>query len=234
MHDPLMDPSTLDARFNAVQLRIAAAVSAAKRDPATVTLVAVSKTHPAASISALRSLGHCDFGENYVQEWTDKQAVFAHDTALRWHLIGHLQSNKAKLVAAHAAMVHSVDSSKIAQSLDRHASVRPSRLSVLVQVNVGDETQKSGCEPSELGDILDAVDRCKHLALSGLMTIPPVTENPAESLRFFELLASLQRKHGGDRRLPHLSMGMTHDLEYAIQSGATIVRVGTAIFGARG
>lgn len=225
--------TTIQTQFRSVQQRIEAAAIAAKREPNSVLLIAVSKLHPVSAIEALRAIGHSDFGENYVQEWSEKQTQLAHDHGLRWHLIGHLQTNKAKLVAPLAAMVQSVDSLKIAQALDRHAGARSAPLPVLVQVNVGDEEQKSGCSPQELSSILDGVAKCSNLVLRGLMTIPPVTENPADSMRYFTALVALRDRFGGAARLPELSMGMTHDLDYAISAGATMVRVGTAIFGSR-
>jgi pyridoxal phosphate enzyme (YggS family) len=225
--------NSLAARYSHTLERVQRAVIAAKRPVDSVKLIAVSKTQPVDAIALIHSLGQRDFGENYVQEWSDKRAHFASDPSVQWHFIGHLQSNKAKLVAPYVTMVHTVDSAKIAHALERHAAGRATPLAVLIQVNVGSEAQKSGCDPTALSALLDTVESCNCLRLAGLMCIPPVSDNPADSMRYFELLATLRDKHGGARRLPELSMGMTHDLEVAIAAGATLVRVGTALFGER-
>ncbi|MEO6602667.1 MAG: YggS family pyridoxal phosphate-dependent enzyme, partial [Polyangiaceae bacterium] len=159
-------------------------------------------------------------------------AELADLTELRWHMIGHLQRNKARIVAPLAALIHTVDSVELARELDKRVMGEP-RLSVLVEVNVGGEAQKSGCARDALGDLLQALDDAPHLRVAGLMCVPPHTEAPSGARPFFDELVRLRNMHGGAERLPELSMGMTADLEYAVAAGATIVRVGTAIFGER-
>jgi hypothetical protein len=235
-------------RLGLVRARIDAAARAAGRDPASVRLVAVSKTKPAEDVRAAYDAGQRDFGENYVQEMAAKAKALADLGDLRIHFIGHLQRNKAKLAASVASVVHTIDSVRLARELGKHAAEPDSRarrglmagaaavgrLTVLAEVNVGGEAEKSGCRPDELGAVLAAIDDAPALRLAGLMTVPPISENADDSRRFFDALVELQRQHGGVARLPELSMGMTHDLEQAIAAGATIVRVGRAIFGGRG
>ena len=172
--------------------------------------------------------GQVIFGENYVQEFIGKAQEVAEP--VEWHFIGHLQRNKAKIVAPVASVVHTVDSARLAEELGKRAGAS---LPVLVEVNVGGEDQKSGCRAAELGAVLDAVEKETTLRLRGLMTVPPLSDDPLTSRPFFEQLVAIRSEHGGPQRLPDLSMGMSHDLEEAIRAGATIVRVGTAIFGAR-
>lgn len=223
-------PTDIGSRLEAVRARIAAAARSSGRDPAEVRLVAVSKTKDAASIRLAHAAGQRDFGENYAQELVKKAAELEDLRDLRWHFIGHLQRNKAKVVAPVASVVHTVDSARLAEELGKRAV---QRLPVLVEVNVGGEDQKSGCRENELDAVLDAVEKESKLRLTGLMTVPPASEEPEASRRFFDELVRLREAHGGAGRLPDLSMGMSHDLEEAIRAGATIVRVGTAIFGAR-
>ena len=242
--------SDIAANLGAVRARIEEAARRAGRDPASVRLVAVSKTKPAEDIRRAHAEGQRDFGENYVQELAAKAAALADLTDIRFHFIGHLQRNKAKLVARIASAVHTVDSVRLAVELGKRAAEVRSQgairqsfapvgntsaapLLVLAEVNVGGEAQKSGCSPDELGRVLDAIETEPSLRLAGLMTVPPHTEDPAGARRFFDELVSVRDAHGGPSRLPELSMGMTHDLEHAIAAGATIVRVGTAIFGER-
>jgi len=236
---------TLATRISEVKARIAAAAARAGRAPEAVTLVAVSKHMPPALVREAHAAGLRDFGENYVQELVGKASELSDLTELRWHLIGHLQRNKARQVVSVASAVATVDSVALAAELGRRAAACPvpparrlpaaadGRLVVLVEVNVGGEDAKSGCAPGELGAILEAVEREPCLALRGLMTVPPFTEDPNAARPHFERLVELQQTHGGGSRLPELSMGMSHDLEAAIAAGATQVRVGTALFGER-
>jgi pyridoxal phosphate enzyme (YggS family) len=215
-----------------VRDRIARAAEAASRAPASVRLVAVSKTKPAAAIREAYEAGQRDFGENYAQELAQKAEELADLVDLRWHFIGHLQSNKARMVAPVAHLVHTVDSASLATELAKRAKkAGRDALDVLVEVNVGGEAQKHGATAAALGEVVAAIAAAKPLRLRGLMTMPPHDLEGAR--RAFEALASLQATHGGKAKLPELSMGMSDDLEVAIASGATIVRVGTAIFGAR-
>jgi pyridoxal phosphate enzyme (YggS family) len=215
-----------------VRDRIERAARAAQRDPASITLVAVSKTKPPAAVREAYAAGQRDFGENYAQEMAQKAEELGDLPEIRWHFIGHLQSNKAKVVARVASVVHTVDTASLAKELGKRAAKeRAEPLSVLVEVNVGGEAQKHGASPSGLGEVLDAIAKEPSLALRGLMTMPPHDLIAARSA--FDALVSLRNLHGGRARMPDLSMGMSDDLEIAIACGATIVRVGTAIFGAR-
>jgi pyridoxal phosphate enzyme (YggS family) len=220
-----------------VKDRILRAATAVGREPASVRLVAVSKTKPAAAVRAAYEAGQRDFGENYAQELVDKAAELADLVELRWHFIGHLQTNKARFVARIASMVHTIDGPALARELGKRAAKEGrgtgghDRLPVLVEVNVGGEPQKHGATAAALGSVLAAVDAEPALVLRGLMTMPP---NDLEAARrAFEALSSLRTVHGGAARLPELSMGMSDDLEIAVACGATLVRVGTAIFGGR-
>jgi len=200
------------------------------RDPADVGLLAVSKTQPAAAIREAFAAGLRDFGENYLQEALDKQAALA-DLALTWHFIGPIQSNKTKPIAEHFAWVHSVDRLKIAQRLSdqRPAGLPP--LNVCLQVNVSGEASKSGCAPEDLQPLAQAVAGLPRLHLRGLMCIPAPSDDPAEQHAAFARLRALRDALG--LGLDTLSMGMSQDLEAAIAEGATWVRIGTALFGAR-
>lgn len=234
---------TVAERLAEVRERIARAATEAGRDPSGVRLLAASKTKSPGLIREAYAAGQRDFGENYVQELAEKGEALADLPDIRWHMIGHLQSNKARHVVEHASAVHTVHSAKLARELGRRAADHPvpearrffddARLVVLVEVNVGGEAQKSGCAPEELGAVLDAIDAEPALVLRGLMTVPPHTDDPAGARPFFDELVRLRDAHGGTPRLPELSIGMTHDLEQAVMAGSTIVRVGTAIFGAR-
>lgn len=231
-----MSDGEIAERLAHVRDRIARAAKAVGREPDAVRLIAVSKTKPADAIRAAYAAGQRDFGENYAQELATKAVELADLADLRWHFIGHLQTNKARFVARAAHFVHTVDGPSLARELGKRAAKEGwgdmrERLPVLVEVNVGGEPQKHGSSAADLGDVLTSVDAEPSLVLRGLMTMPP---NDLEAARrVFEALASLRNLHGGKARLPELSMGMSDDLEVAIASGATLVRVGTAIFGTR-
>ena len=186
-----------------------------------------------AIVEALEA-GCLDFGENYVQELQAKATELTPHSALRWHFIGHLQRNKARHVVAVPALavVHGIDSAPLLQELDKRAAQLDRRLDGLLQVNVAGEDSKGGCAPDELATLLAEAERCRHLRIRGLMTMPPIGE-PEEARPHFRALRQLRDAHGGVSRLPELSMGMSHDFEVAIEEGATLVRVGTAIFGQR-
>lgn len=214
--------------------RVAAAARAAGREPRTVALLAVSKTHPASAIREAYAAGQRDFGESYAQELRDKAEELADLGDLRWHFIGHLQTNKAKYVARVAHAVHSVDDAGLARELaKRVASYGRAPLRVLVEVNAGIEAQKAGVAAESLPALLDVVRSLPELELRGLMTMPPFGDLEV-ARRVFDRLVSLREGLGGAGALPELSMGMSDDLEVAVAAGSTIVRVGTAIFGARG
>jgi PLP dependent protein len=218
-----------------VRARIRAAALANARDAESVTLIAVSKLQPAEAVREAYAAGQRDFGENYVQELVQKAEALRDLPDLRWHLIGHLQRNKAKLVAGLVSLVHSVDSLDLALELaKRHAAATPERrLPVLIEVSIAGEAQKHGAAPEALGELCAGIEALPALALRGLMCVPPLSEAPSAARPYFDALARLRDEHGGAARLPELSMGMTHDLEHAVAAGATLVRVGTAIFGAR-
>lgn len=218
-----------------VRSRIDAAARAAGREPAQVKLVAVSKTHPAEAVREAYAAGQRDFGENYVQELVQKAEALSDLPDLRWHLIGHLQRNKAKLVAPLVSLVHTVDSVELGRELAkrRASGGKSEHLPVLVEVSIAGEEQKHGLAPTQLPELLDALEQLPELSLRGLMCVPPLTEDAALSRPHFDALVRLRDQHGGAARLPELSMGMTHDLEHAVAAGATLVRVGTAIFGSR-
>jgi hypothetical protein len=194
----------------------------------------VSKLQPEALIRAAYACGQRDFGENYVQELVSKREALADLAEIRWHLIGHLQRNKAKYVAPFVHLAHTVDDRDLGAELGRRAKSAGRVLDALVQVNVGGEAQKSGCAPGDLAALLRDLAAVEGLRVRGLMTVPPHTDDPAGAGPFFDALRALRDAHGGPEALPTLSMGMTHDLEVAVAAGATLVRVGTAIFGARG
>jgi PLP dependent protein len=222
------------ARLAEVRARIERAASAAGRDASRVMLVAVSKTKGPEAVREAYAAGQRIFGESYAQELASKAEALADLPDLEWHFIGHLQTNKARLVARHAHLVHTVDSEALARELGKRAAreARVIPLPVLIEVRVGGEPQKAGAAPSEIAEVMRAVQAQEALALRGLMTVPPAGD-PAVARRVFETLVSLRNLHGGTALLPDLSMGMTADLEVAVACGATMVRVGTAIFGAR-
>lgn len=227
--------STFAQRLSEIQSRIADAAARAGRDAREVTLVAVSKTHPVEAVLEAIAAGVTDFGENRVQEAMTKIPSVT-STAVRWHLIGHLQSNKAKPAAEHFAWVQSVDSATLAARLDRLAGEAGRTLSVLLQVRLGDEDTKSGMEETDLVNVFRAVREMPHLRVAGLMAIPPFLENPEDVRPFFRRLREWRdaiNERFPETPLNELSMGMSHDFEVAIEEGATMVRVGTALFGSR-
>ena len=219
--------------LEAVRERIATACARAGRPLESVRLLAVSKTYGPEAVGAAAAAGQTRFGENRVQEAAAK--IPACPGHLQWHLIGHLQSNKAAQAAQLFDWIHSVDSLKLLEALDRHAGEAGRRLEVMVQVNVSGERSKSGLAPGEVPAVLAAGSRLPHVQIRGVMTIPPLAEDPEKSRMFFRELR--ERRDGWAAQtgldLAELSMGMTHDLEVAIEEGATFVRVGTGIFGAR-
>ena len=220
-------------RLHAVRDRIARAARSAGRDPQAVRLVAVSKFHPARMIAALAEAGQRDFGESYVQEACAKQAELAH-LALRWHCVGHVQTNKAKNAAGCFQCIHSLDSLKLVQALRRHIPASR-RQQVLIQVNMGNEEQKSGIHQEELFSLSEHVARMPEFDLAGLMCLPPFFDNGALARPYFALLRELCERLRArlGLALPELSMGMSGDFDEAVAEGATLVRIGTDIFGPR-
>jgi len=223
----------LAGRIAGVRERIAKAAARAGRSEQSVRLVAVSKRNAAAAVRDAHAAGLRAFGENYAQELVAKAAEVSALDGIEWHLIGHLQTNKARHVAPVIAMVHTIDSADIATELGKRAAKLGRTIRALIEVNVARDPKKTGCAPDELGLIVEAVRAAGALELSGLMTMPPYADDADAARPFFAQLRELQARHGGPRALPELSMGMSHDLEAAIAEGATIVRVGTAIFGER-
>lgn len=223
----------LHARLAAVQDAIMAAAERHGRPVDSVSLLAVSKTQPAEAIRAVAAAGQRRFGENYLQEALAKMAELA-DLDLEWHFIGPLQSNKTRPVAEHFAWVHSVDRLKLAERLSAQRPATLPPLNVCLQVNISAEASKSGCSVAELPALARAVAALPGLRLRGLMAIPaPASGLEQQCLPFRQLHAALEQLNTGGLNLDTLSMGMSDDLEAAIAEGATLVRVGSAIFGAR-
>lgn len=222
---------TIADRYRATRAAVDAACTAAGRRPDEVTLVAVSKLHPAASIEEAIAAGATDLGENYVQELLGKQAEVA--GAARWHFIGHLQRNKARAIAGKVALIHAVDSLALGVELARRltpGAVQP----ILVAVNIADEASKHGVSLADAPALVAALAEVPGLRVDGLMTMPPPVDDPEDARPHFAALAALRdRLATAARPLPHLSMGMSGDFAVAIACGATIVRIGTAIFGDR-
>ncbi|MBI6940405.1 YggS family pyridoxal phosphate-dependent enzyme [Pseudomonas putida] len=222
--------STIADNLSALATRIDSAARAAGREPASVHLLAVSKTKPASAIRESHAAGVRDVGENYLQEALAKQVELP-DLPLIWHFIGPIQSNKTKAIAEHFDWVHSVDRLKIAQRLSEQRPSALPPLNICLQVNVSGEQSKSGCAPADLPALANAVAALPNLRLRGLMAIPEPSEDRATQEAAFASLRQLQEGLG--LGLDTLSMGMSHDLEAAIAQGATWVRIGTALFGVR-
>ncbi len=228
--------ATIAANLSAVRLRIERATRAAGRDPADVQLVAVSKTFNADHVRAAFAAGQRDFGENRVQEALQKIDQLT-DLPLRWHLIGHLQSNKARKAAWAFACIHSVDCAELLEKLEEAAVERGAGPELLVQVDLAGEVTKYGADPADVPGIFKAARGCRAVRLIGLMLLPPFAEDPEQARPYFRRLRELRDElHAGGieaSMLRELSMGMSHDLEVAVEEGSTLVRVGTAIFGKR-
>lgn len=222
--------STIADNIGQVRQRIRAAADAVQRDANSIHLLAVSKTKPAQALREAYAAGLCDFGENYLQEALGKQAELT-DLPLSWHFIGPIQSNKTRAIAENFAWVHSVDRLKIAQRLSEQRPADLPPLNICIQVNVSGEASKSGCAPADLPALAHAISALPRLKLRGLMAIPEPTEDRTEQDAAFAAVRDLQASL--NLPLDTLSMGMSHDLESAIAQGATWVRIGTALFGAR-
>ena len=226
----------IDQRLHKLRTALATAARRCGRDPAGIKLIAVSKRFPVAAMLEARASGQTVFGENYLQEAAEKRALLPTDVEL--HLIGHLQSNKAKAAAALFTMIHTIDRFKIADALNRHLEEEQRRLDVLVQVNVGRDPKKAGVLPEDTEALLGRLTALSSLRVMGLMTMPPYDDAPEQSRPCFRELRRLAETF--DRRglfaadaAPELSMGMSHDYRVAIEEGATMIRIGTAIFGER-
>jgi PLP dependent protein len=212
-------------RVEQVEERIAKAAERAGRSRSEITLVAVTKKFPAETMREAYALGLRVFGENYVQEFQAKQPALADLKDAEFHLIGHLQSNKSRIGADLFDAIETVDSAKLARRLNEAGK----KLEVMIEVKLSEEESKAGAAPESVPELIDAIRDCPNLNLTGLMTMPPWSEDPEATRPYFRRLAQLARERG----LPKLSMGMSHDLEAAIEEGSTHVRVGTALFGPR-
>ena len=225
MSDSERRPPAIASRLATVRARIEAAAERVGRDPASISVIAVSKRKPVEDIVAAYGAGQRDFGENYVQEFAAKRELLPPLEHARFHFIGKLQSNKAGKAAGLFSTIHTLDSSKLARRLDRFG--KP--LEVFLEVKLSAEESKSGMDPELLEAVLEDVSAAPNLRLSGLMTMPPWNADPEQARPYFRQLRELAERHG----IGGLSMGMSHDLEVAIEEGATHLRVGTAIFGPR-
>ena len=229
--------SDLKANYENILRRIANAAARSGREPAEIKLVAVSKTHPASTVREAIDLGYTIFGENKVQEAESKIREIGRDTA-EWHLIGHLQSNKARKAVQLFDVIHSLDSVELAQRLERICiEEKREKLSVLVQVDLAGEETKSGISVRDLPELVKYLQRCDRLKLEGLMILPPLNELPEATRHYFRRIREIRDELASQGVFANgtgeLSMGMSHDFEVAIEEGSTIVRVGTAIFGER-
>ena len=228
--------SSIANRLAEVKRRIADAAASAGRDPSSVRLIAVSKTFPINAIREACAAGQVDFGENKVQEGLQKFATSA-DLSIRWHLLGHLQTNKARKAVSAFAMIQSVDSLELLQKLDRAAEESGRTPELLIQVDLAGEATKFGVPAGEVPRLLEAAGACRAARVVGLMTLPPIPDTPEDARPWFHRLRDLRDEWLASGvpapMLRELSMGMSGDFEVAIQEGATMVRVGTAIFGSR-
>lgn len=224
----------LAQRLKAVQTRITDTAKACNRPPDSILLLAVSKTQPAEAVKTAAQAGQTRFGENYLQDALPKiQVLNEQGFNLEWHFIGPIQSNKTRAIAEHFQWVHSVDRLKVAQRLSEQRPTQQPALKVCIQVNIGNEPQKAGIEPENLNTLASAIIQLPQLELHGLMAIPPAAATPEQQHSAFAKLRELFEKLPATNTLDTLSMGMSNDLEAAIAEGSTMVRIGTAIFGAR-
>jgi PLP dependent protein len=232
----VIDAVALQTRLAGVRDRLARAAGRVRRDPASVRLVAVSKTFSAEHVRAAAAAGQVDFGENKVQEALQKIADTS-DLPIRWHLIGHLQSNKARKAGAEFSMIHSVDEAALVTRLDESARAAGRSLELLVQVDLAGEATKHGAPEEALAAIFEAARACRSARVVGLMVLPPATDDPEGARPYFRKLREIRDgllAGGVDHSmLSELSMGMSHDFEVAVEEGSTLVRVGSAIFGER-
>lgn len=227
--------TSIKSHLATINDRIRQAAIAAGRAPESVRLVAVSKTHPAGSIREALAAGQTVFGESYIQEAREKIAALP-DAPAEWHFIGHLQTNKAKYAVRLFELIHSVDSLRLAEAIDQEAAKRGKVQRVLIQVNIAGEATKSGSAPEAAAALVQQAAALPHLSVEGLMTLPPFFDDPVRARPFFKRLRKIRdtiTAASPHIRLPELSMGMTGDFEAAIAEGATLVRIGTAIFGDR-
>jgi len=229
--------NSIERNIQLVKKKMADAASACGRPPSEITLLAISKTYTVEAISQAAAGGLSEFGENRVQEAEGKILFFRGNTEFKWHLVGHLQSNKSRLAAALFDVVHSLDSIRLAGKLNQACLDIGKKLSVLLQVDLGKEEAKFGAALGRVQEIVEAISLLEGLQLDGLMTLPPYFEDPERTRPYFarlrELRDTLEARKPGCLGSQHLSMGMSHDFDVAIQEGSTIVRIGTSIFGSR-
>lgn len=218
-----------------VEERVQAACARANRAREEVTLIAVSKTKPVEMLEEIYTAGARDFGENKVQELTEKYEQLPRD--IKWHMIGHLQRNKVKYIVDKVELIHSVDSVRLAETIEQEAAKKNVIVDILIEVNVAEEESKFGVKVEEVLDLIQEIAKFSHIRIKGLMTIAPYVENPEENREIFaqlkQLSVDIASKNIDNICVDVLSMGMTNDYEVAIEEGATMVRVGTGIFGAR-
>lgn len=229
--------TSIAQNIRSIRERIARAATTRQRAPEEVTLLAISKTFPIESIALAVEAGVRQFGENRVQEAEDKIPYFSGNPMLEWHLVGHLQSNKTRRAAELFDVIHSLDSVKLASRLNQACLEVGKVVSILLQVDLGGEATKFGAHPDQIPEIIEGLSVMKGLRLDGLMIIPPFLQDPEQVRPYFQKLRklkdTLESEQPGCLGRQHLSMGMSHDFEVAIEEGATIVRIGTAIFGSR-
>lgn len=225
----------LKENYEAVKKNVEEACKRAGRNPEEVTIIAVSKTKPLSNVVELQEHGVMEFGENKVQELCSKYEEI--ETPVHWHLIGHLQTNKVKYIVDKVALIHSVDSLKLAKQISKEAGKKEVNVPILIQVNVANEDTKFGLDTEEVVSLVEEVSKLPNIQIKGLMTIAPFVENPEDNRKYFrelkQLFIDIANKKIDNVAMEILSMGMTNDYEVAIEEGATMVRVGTGIFGAR-
>jgi len=230
-----MSNTNICNNIDAIKKRIENACKKSGRNPNQITLVAVSKTKPVEDIEQAIKCGQVHFGENRVQEWQEKAEKLGED--ITWHMVGNLQTNKIKYLVEQVDWIQSIPKKKSLRELQKRASRIDRTINVLIQVNISDEDQKSGCDPSEIPELLEYARGMSHVYVRGLMGIATFADDPEQVRPEFKMLRSLRDEYtslnGDNINLEHLSMGMTNDLEIAVEEGATFVRVGTAIFGER-
>ena len=228
--------SSISTNIEIINQRIQLAAKKSGRDSKSIRLIAVSKTKPNSAILEALNVGQIHFGENRMQELHTKMKTIS-DPKIQWHMIGGIQSNKIKYIARQIHWIHSVDKKKYISEINKRAELENRIINLLIQVNISDEHQKSGCKPIELDSILDFCNSYKNIKIKGLMGMAKFTNNPEDTRREFALLRHIFEKHihlnDGNIQLRELSMGMSNDFEVAIEEGATMVRVGSALFGSR-
>lgn len=231
-----MSEQNIAKNLESIKQKIQQAAERAGRDSNDIMLVAVSKTKPASDILEAVTAGHLHFGENRMKELEDKMAEIAMPDVV-WHFIGNLQTNKIKYIADRVNWIHSVEKAKYLKEIEKRAGQANRVVNTLIQVNISDEKQKGGCKPEELANILESAQNYDYLRVRGLMGMATFVDDPEDVRSEFSLLKELfdshQKYNGGSVNLEHLSMGMTNDMEVAIEEGATMVRIGSAIFGER-